>query len=344
MHDNNQRLKPIGIPQIPEALVSCIENHSDFLLVGHKEPDGDCIGSSLAMKLFLERRGKNVTLLNDGPFDRAETRVFEPLFLKTIPQGVDKNRAVLIVLDCSSLDRVGQLEEQLKGFETVFIDHHATNNLKDPTSIVMTSSPSTTYIVQALIEHIGGEVTSEEAEVLFFGLCTDTGFFRHLDSRSANVFAFASRLVAKGANPKTTFDKINGGKSFGSRILIARILERLTPHYNGRLMVSYETYEETQAYGQQGRDTDSVYRLIQGIENVEAIVVVRQESPTHCTVGFRSVDKIDVSVIAATFGGGGHAQASGLYIEGKYDELLPRFVQAFESQFAALDNQSKVKS
>ena len=126
--------------------------------------------------------------------------------------------------------------------------------------------------------------------------------------------------------------KINGGKKFESRLLISRILNRMKTYYDGRLVVSYETYDDLLEFGLESRDSDILYQLIQSIEGVEAICIVRQDSPSHCSVGFRSLDKIDVSKIAASFGGGGHKQASSLYIEGKFDDLIPRFVEAFGTQ------------
>jgi bifunctional oligoribonuclease and PAP phosphatase NrnA len=173
--------------------------------------------------------------------------------------------------------------------------------------------------------------------MLLFGLCTDTGYFRHLDARSSETFVFTSRLVAAGANPKQTFTVMNGGKTFGSRILISRILSRMKTYYNGRLIISFETLDDTVEFGLEGRDSDSLYQLIQSIAGVEAIVIVRQETGTNCTVGFRSLDRVDVSVIAASFGGGGHRQASGLSIAGTIDSLIPRFAAAFADQFPGID-------
>ena len=130
---------------------------------------------------------------------------------------------------------------------------------------------------------------------------------------------------------------MNGGILFESRLLISRILSRMERHYSGKLITAYETYDDTQEYGLEGRDSDILYQLIQTIEGVEAICIVRQESATHCSVGFRSLDKIDVSSVALSFGGGGHKQAAGLYIEGTIAELMPNLVDAFKPQMESLN-------
>lgn len=319
---------------VPSELLNLITNHHFFIIAGHREPDGDCVGSCLALSSLLARTGKKFLLLSAGPFKRTEIRQYEPLFAPSILSADIPADAAVLVLDCSSIDRIGEAASGLENYPVAIIDHHATNKASNSADFIEARAPSTTVLIQALIERIAGVPTREEAEYLLFGLCTDTGFFRHLDDTSAETFAAVSRLVAVGANPKKTFACMNGGKSFGSRILISRILSRMVRYYEGQLVVSFETLEDTLEYGLEGRDSDSLYQLIQSIAGVEAIVIVRQETATNCTVGFRSFDRIDVSTVAASFGGGGHRQASGLSIEGAIDALIPRIVEAFAGQFA----------
>jgi len=326
---------------VPPAILTFFNAYETYIIAGHREPDGDCIGSSLALASFLQRNGKKTVLLSAGPFKRPEIQKYEPLFVQKIdpsvlPPGATAGNTAVAVIDCSSVDRLGDAAVGLEGFPTVIIDHHATNSGTKQLALINGSAPSTTLLVQAIIEASGTSLSQDEAGYLLFGLCTDTGFFRHLDARSSETFSFASRLVAAGANPKRTFASMNGGKSFGSRILISRILSRMKTYYGGQLIVSWESQEDTAGYGLEGRDSDSLYQLIQSIAGVEAIVIVRQESETKCSVGFRSLDKIDVSIVASRFGGGGHRQASGLSIEGTIADLTPRFIEAFADQFPGI--------
>jgi len=319
--------------KVPDELVSFLKDYDNYLIVSHREPDGDCIGSSLALAAFLARHGKQTFLISAGPFKRPEIQMYEKLFLNRIPEILPRGKTALLIVDCSGLDRLGEASHGLESFPFAVLDHHATNNLTDGIGYIDSTSPSTTILVQLLIEAIDGMVMKEEASHLMFGLCTDTGFFRHLDAKSSETFECASRLVAAGANPKQTFAHMNGGKSWGSRIIISRILSRMKRFYNNQLVISFETIEDTSEFGMEGRDSDSLYQLIQSISGTEAIVIVRQETPDTCTVGFRSLDRIDVSKVAAVFGGGGHRQASGLSIAGTIDSLIPRFVAAFQDQF-----------
>jgi phosphoesterase RecJ-like protein len=111
------------------------------------------------------------------------------------------------------------------------------------------------------------------------------------------------------------------------------LLARVESFFDGRLLLSFEQYEETRRFGLEGRDSDSLYQLLQSVAGVEAIVIIRQETPDNCTVGFRSRNAVDVAVIAAGFGGGGHKNAAGVSIGGTIEELRPKILAAFEKVF-----------
>jgi phosphoesterase RecJ-like protein len=320
------------VKAVPAELVEYIEGGSRFIVAGHKEPDGDCVGSQLALASLLERLGKRAILCSAGPFKRPEVQPFAARFAER-PGPEELADARVIVVDCSNLERTGDLAPLLSGLPAAIIDHHATNNGGSAVAYVDTAAPAVTVLVLALIEAFGLEPTREEAELLLFGLCTDTGFFRHLDEGGAESLECAARMVRAGASPKRTFAAINGGKSVDSRILMGLVLSRVTAHFDGRLLLSYENIEDTERFGLQGRDSDSIYQMLQSVAGVEAIVLIRQETPTNCTVGFRSRDSVDVAAVAARFGGGGHKQAAGLSAPGTVDELREKILAAFAEVF-----------
>jgi phosphoesterase RecJ-like protein len=323
-------VNPIPVPQ---NLIDFIQAGSKFLIAGHHEPDGDCVGSQLALTSAVKRLGKEAIPCSAGPFKRTEIVSFAARFTDKIGE-TERAGSRVIIVDCGAVDRTGNLEEALKGLPTAIIDHHASNRESDPNTIVFldADAPSVTFMVLAVIEALGLTPSPEEAGLLLFGLCTDTGFFRHVDTGGAETFAYASRMIRAGANPKEVFQKTHGGKSLGSRILLGHILSRAETHYGGKLVYSFETYEDTQKFGLEGRDSDSLYQLLQAIAGVEAIVVIRQESAGGCTVGLRSRDLINVAEIAARFGGGGHKNAAGIKLAGTIEELKPRLIEAFASQ------------
>jgi phosphoesterase RecJ-like protein len=317
----------------PAPILSFINQHQNFIVVGHKEPDGDCIGSQLALASFLRRTGKSVTLASVGPFKRTEVKAWQEQFLSAIPAELKSQKPAVLVLDCSTLNRVGDLEADLVGLPIGFIDHHASGESQGEALFVDTKAPSVTFLILLLIEAAGQIPTKEEAEFLLFGLCTDTGYFRHLDASCERVFQAAGRLARYGASPKEAFARMYGGKSLNSRLLLGEMLCRLESYFNGALYYTYETLEDTLRFGLEGRDSDSMYQLIQSITGCEAIFVVRQETETNCTVGFRSRDKIDVSAVAGALGGGGHKQAAGLSIPGIIPEVKERILKEFAPAF-----------
>jgi phosphoesterase RecJ-like protein len=184
--------------------------------------------------------------------------------------------------------------------------------------------------VQQLYEKLIGNMPKKVAEDLFFGLSTDTGYFRFLKEDSAEVFRQAARLVDAGANPRKTHDEMTAGKAYSTRKLLGLMLGRAERKFNNKLIVTYETMEDTKRLGQEGRDSDALYSLLLSVEDVEAVLFVRQDTESTCTAGFRSRDKVDVSAIAAKFGGGGHKNAAGLSIEGKLETVINLICDEFK--------------
>ena len=321
---------------VPKELLDFIKTGNIFLVAGHRDPDGDCVGSQLALCSALSRLGKEAYPCSAGPFKRSEVKPYEKFFVSA-PDKVNREGARVIITDCGSLDRTGDLGPFLENLPTAFIDHHERgNNVAEDQSgplYISDDAPSVTLMILTLIRALGRETSREEAEFLLFGLCTDTGFFRHGDEDSAATFEAAARLTYAGASPKKTYAAIHGGKSLGSRYLLGRVLCRAETHFGGKLILSSEEYEETQIYGQEGRDSDSLYQLLQSITGVEAIVIIRQEKPDNCTVGLRSRDEVDVAAVARSLGGGGHKNAAGFSLAGTIPELKIRILDEFRRIF-----------
>lgn len=315
-----------------EALKTFILDHDFFFIAGHKEPDGDCITSCLGIAAILEHFNKPYQLLSAGPFKRNEVISWQEKFSATMEfqDDAERKKTGLFIADCSEIIRLGEIDGDLKGLDTFVIDHHKTSDLQsDVKGYVNAEAPACAFLIQLFYEALIGPVPAELAKILFFGICTDTGFFRFLTETSAEVFAAVSRLVAAGADPRTTYREINSGKPYSTRKLLGNLLNKAERYLDGRLVVTYESLEDTKKWGLEGRDSDALYQLMLSAKGVEAVAFLRQDTPTTCTGGFRSQDKIDVSAVAAKFGGGGHKNASGMSCNGRVETLIPQIVKEF---------------
>jgi phosphoesterase RecJ-like protein len=319
----------MGFTEVPDSITGFIKDHSRFLIVGHKEPDGDCIFSQLALARFIARNGKKASLYSDGPFTRSEIRPFENDFRKSLESAETAADTAWIIVDCSSPSRTGSFEALIRDLPVAVIDHHESGNRTDGIAWIEPSAPACVLMIQALIERLAGRVDPKEADWLLLGLCADTGFFRHLESGSTETFEAVSRLVDAGASPKRAHQQMFGGKSLNSRLLMGTILSRTESLFGGRLLISYETLEDSRKYGLESRDSDALYQLFLSIEGSEAVILIRQESEEFCAVGLRSKTFVDVGSIAMGFGGGGHRHAAGIHIAGKSADVREQLIEAF---------------
>ncbi len=317
-----------------DQLKEFIETHKFFLIIGHKEPDGDCIASCLGLAAIIKHFDKPYQLISAGPFKRNEILEYKPLFTDKIDflDNEDRQQTGLIITDCSELNRLGDIDFDFKNLDTFIIDHHKTSDIPSTSKgYINSSAPAAAYLIQLFYESLIGPLPKELAQIIFFGICTDTGFFRFLDSSltSSDVFNACSRLISYGADPRNIYNKINNGKPWSTRKLLGLLLSRAERHLGGKLIITWETQEDTHKLGSEGRDSDALYQLLLSSRDVKAAVFLRQDTSTTCTGGFRSLDDVDVSLVAAKFGGGGHKNASGMSTEGRIETLIPSIVKEF---------------
>ena len=307
--------------EISPDLLTALQEHKSFIIIGHKDPDGDSLSSQLAMASFLKRRGKEAFPVSPGPFNRKEIAEKEKFFLKHIPDTESKEATLVVVVDCSTLDRIDYLAEETDGYKIAVIDHHSAGKTFGDIIYIDPDAPSVTYMIHNIIESMGETPTREEAELLLFGLATDTGFFRHLETGTGKVFKAAGRLIDAGGSPKEVFAEMYGNRTLESRILLGKLLMNSESLCGGRLIFVVETKEDVSRFGRENRDSDFLYQLLTGVEKVEAVALLRYESEYEISVGLRSTGDIDVGAIAKSFGGGGHKKAAGFSSENSFSEV-----------------------
>jgi bifunctional oligoribonuclease and PAP phosphatase NrnA len=314
-------------PLIPPELLTFLKDHRTFYLVGHIEPDGDCIASALSLASYLERvHGKRVHCLNAGPFLRREIRHYSDRFAVRLDPDERHGAAdpAAIVLDCSTPDRVGSLRDDIEGLPTAVIDHHAGTEPYGDVRLVVPTVAATCHLIQLLMEAAGGAISSEEAQLLLFGIATDTGFFRHLEPGSSDLVSAVSRLLAAGASPRRAHEQMFGGHTAGSRQLLGVLLARAEFFGKGAGVITWETREDVERFGRESRDSDTLYQLLFSINGVRAAALVRHETGKTVSGSLRSIDDLDVRAIARSFGGGGHQRAAGFTVDLDLSEAVKR--------------------
>lgn len=306
---------------VPETLFQFIDTYDRFIICGHREPDGDCVGSQLALSRFLEKIGKASLCVSPGPFNRPETEAFEPLFAASVTEEFQGESTAVFITDCSTIERTGSFQEILRPYPTAVIDHHSSGEDFGDARYIVPKAASTTMLIYQLFREKGLTPDQETADYMLFGIATDTGFFRHLGPGAPEVFSIAAELVTAGASPNDIHRRIFGSRTLKSRQLLGTLLHRTESRYGGKLLVTYQTLEDLAAYGKYNKDSDTLYMLLQGISGVEVVVLVREEDEEECSIGLRSNNDVDVGVIAQNNGGGGHKKAAGFTRRGRRADI-----------------------
>ena len=296
-----------------EEIVRQIKEHDTFYIFGHIDPDGDCIGSQLGLATFLNRIGKKAHVFSKGKFERQEIKKFQSQFSDAFEP--DDRNGIIVIIDCSAPDRTGFFDNTSLPLESIVIDHHSSGNDFGNYRYVQPQVSACTMLILKLIETMGEKPTKEEAELLMLGLCTDTGFFRHLTETGAPAFETAAKLTAYGAAPNKIYFDINGNKKPETLRIISQALSRATMYLGGKLVITYDTLSDYENIPRECRDIDTVYMLLLATEGVEVVAAVKEDTSEKTTVGLRTrSESIDLGKAAAAFGGGGHRKAAGFKV------------------------------
>jgi bifunctional oligoribonuclease and PAP phosphatase NrnA len=317
-----------------KEVLEAFDRHEEFLILGHEDPDGDCLGSQLALASFLERQGKRVHLISHGPFRRPEIIDWASSFSKNPPSAkrLDEGSAALVLLDCSSPERTGFDFSPYTHLPLIVIDHHASGNGGGNYNYIDPQSPSTTLLIQDIIEASSLEMTEEEADYIFFGFCTDTDYFRHLEHLHDGVFLKIHRLMKQGVSPTDFHRRIYSGRSLTSQKHLGRVLNRTEALYGGKLLFTWELKEDFPEGSDEERDSNTLYKQLQSIKGAMVIAVAKESRPGELSVSFRSSCSINVGEIAQSYGGGGHPKASGCTYGGTIDEFRKELLSRFSEK------------
>ena len=275
------------------------------VIVSHIHPDGDTIGSTLALYNVLKEQGKKVALYNATKDELPREFSFLNGFSK-IQAKLPKFFDVLVCCDSASFDRLGVPKGD---YEIVNIDHHKSNKHYGDINIVIDDASSAGIVVHKLLKANEIAISKATAMALYTSIADDTGFFRY-GNIGADTFKSASELIECGAQPKKVADEVNSRVSLAKTRLIAYMLSSFELHDDATIasvVFDKKILDET---GVKRSDTKNIISMLRDIANVKVALMVL-ELDGYCKISLRSDGDMDVSKISAIYNGGGHKGAAG---------------------------------
>jgi bifunctional oligoribonuclease and PAP phosphatase NrnA len=298
-----------------------------LLLTTHENPDGDALGSLLAMHRILEQLGKDsVMYMSPGEFPLPwEYRGFTFDGLVGSPPD-DVAERTIVFLDCGNIDRMPVDFLQAEGLHILNIDHHHDNTRFGTVNLVCSVASSTAEIVWRLAKELGAEITPGIADALYVGLVTDTGRFMY-ENTSAMSHRMAAELIEAGVQPHQVYRRLWEDLPFRRLQLLQRALASVERYDDGTITLARLDKEDYEATGAFETDSEGVVDHVRAVEGTKIAVLVRDQLADGRNgmrkVSLRATDgSVDVSRIAREFGGGGHPQAAGFSSSLPFPELL----------------------
>ena len=307
-----------------DRVVDELRSTDRFLLTTHEGPDGDALGSLLAMHQVLGQLGKDsVMFLAAKEFPLAIEYRFLPLeevFHEAPADIVDRT---LVFLDCGNIDRMPVEFLSREGARRINIDHHHDNTRFGDLNLVDTEASCTAEIVFEVAKRLGAEITPEIAQALYVGLITDTGKFMYENTRPA-AHRMAAELIEAGVDVNDIYQRLYERVPLEKWRLTARALEKIERYDDGRFAVTYISAGDYADTGGGEVHTEGIIDFVRALEGVQVAAMIRDKTDGGSSarkVSLRSND-VDVSAIARAHGGGGHRRAAGFGSDMPYDALV----------------------
>ncbi len=303
-----------------EEIAVLLDNSSTILLSGHVFPDGDCLGSVAALGLALRSKGKEVVMASPGLIPGNFS------FLPGIEDFCTEKPAreffdAMVVLDCSDLDRLGIFGQYLHQSSCVIcIDHHLESNKLGDLNYFDSSAAATGEIVFDLISLLDVSIDKEIAACLYTAIITDSGNFRY-EKTTADTLRKGAILMEAGIDASGINTLIFEENPLSAVLLTGAAISGIKISPGGSIAWMIVDLSMLARYSAKAGDTDGLVNIARTIKGVEISMLFREIAPDTYKISFRSKHNADVSLLAAKFGGGGHARASGCIVKGKLEEL-----------------------
>jgi bifunctional oligoribonuclease and PAP phosphatase NrnA len=320
-----------------EETARALREYERYIVVTHENPDGDAIGSMLAMTLALRQTGKDAAMYLSGESPFPHQYAFMQLdgLLRELPD--DMEERVLVAVDCAKAERVGPDQSPLERAPVVLnIDHHHDNTRFGDVNLVVADASSTGEVLSDVFAAIGAEITPEIAEPLYIAIVTDTGRFQYSNTTPKSL-RLAADLVEAGADGHAVFQQVYESVEFAKLKLLARALDRAQVLEGGRIVLSDLRRTDFEDVGAAEPYSEGIIDYLRAVEGAELAALIREplraDGPVHRVSLRASVDELDVSVIARLFkGGGGHRQAAGFSSDASVAEITELVREGFVAQ------------
>jgi len=308
-------------------IVDAVRARQRFVLSSHSRPDGDSIGSQLAMVYALQEMGKEATAVNADPAS-PPLMAFPGVRDIRMAASVEGDFDAAIIMECGDLKRTG-----VSGLERYFvinIDHHPGNTGYGQINWFDASAAACAEMVYDVVRALGVPLTKEIATHVYLAILTDTGSF-HYSGISPRTFEICRECLEAGVDPVMVARNVYDSNNMGRLKLFGAVLGAMQIDQTGRIAIVYVDHEMARIAGGTYEDTEGLVNLPLTVKEIEAVVFFKQEKGDQYRVSLRSKGEVDINAIAKEYGGGGHKNASGCTISGPIEELQKTMVEKIEN-------------
>ena len=312
-------------------IVEAIRARQRFVISSHTRPDGDSIGSSLAMAFALRAMGKEADVVHSDPAPGPLMQFPGVRDIQVMPQ-VGNHYDAAIVMECGDLGRTGVAG--LDRFFLINIDHHPGNVGYGRLNWFNPGAAACGEMVFDLVKALGAPLTPEVAIHVYLAILTDTGSF-HYANISPRTFEICKEALEAGVDPVAVARNVYDSNNMGRLKLFGAVLSAMQIDASGRVAIVYLDHEMARAAGGTYEDTEGLINLPLTVKEILAIVFFKQIEGDEYRVSMRSKGTIDIGGIAKEFGGGGHRNAAGCTVTGAIDALKKMFIEKIEAKIEA---------
>jgi len=312
-------------------IVEAIRARQRFVISSHTRPDGDSIGSSLAMAFALRAMGKEADVVHSDPAPGPLMQFPGVRDIQVLPQ-VGNRYDAAIVMECGDLGRTGVAG--LDRFFLINIDHHPGNVGYGRLNWFNPDAAACGEMVFDLVKALGAPLTPEVAIHVYLAILTDTGSF-HYANISPRTFEICKEALEAGVDPVAVARNVYDSNNMGRLKLFGAVLSAMQIDPSGRVAIVYLDHEMARAAGGTYEDTEGLINLPLTVKEILAIVFFKQIEGDEYRVSMRSKGTIDIGGIAKEFGGGGHRNAAGCTVTGGIDALKKMFIEKIEAKIEA---------